>query len=271
MADLDLRYRLILAGAIAHDHTLKDTDDIVEQWQRFIVEPFSQLQGLTRNIVVVIDALDESGADVTREDILDLLATDSAHLPTNIRILLTSRPLVDVGKAFHGKEHILVRCLDDIGAESTTRDIASYISTKMKKWSNVFSDDNVDQLAVKSSGLFEWARLACDYLRPRAGIIQKERSSKIMLHSSDGSHLLDGMYSTFLKDPTQEFMEVLDRFRSVMQQILWLKEPLSINAMDAMRYKFSQADDHFSVGVTTVTSHPILCTPSRIYTQPCSP
>ena len=23
--------------------------------------------------------------------------------------------------------------------------------------------------------------------------------------------------------------------------------------------------------VTTVTSHPILCTPSRVYTQPCSP
>ena len=24
-------------------------------------------------------------------------------------------------------------------------------------------------------------------------------------------------------------------------------------------------------GVMTVTSHPILCTPSRVYTQPCSP
>ena len=258
LADRDLRYRLILAEAIAKDHTLKDTDDIAEQWQKLIVDPLSQLQGLTRNILVVIDALDESGGDITREEILDLFATQGTHLPENVRILLTSRPLVDIGNTLGDKDHVLARCLDDIDVRSTTRDITLYISTKMKKWSNVFSDNDIGQLAMKSSGLFEWARLACDYLRPRVGVIPMERFHKIMSHSGDGSHLLDDMYTTFLKDLIQGSTEALNRFRSVMRHILWLKEPLSIDAMDGMRCNFSQEHDRFSVGLILSFMAPLL-------------
>ena len=258
LADRNLRFRVTLAEAIASDSTLRDTDDIAEQWQKLIVDPLSQLQGLTRNIVVVIDALDESGGDITREEILDLFATQGTHLPGNIRILLTSRPLVDIGSTLGAKDHVLAKCLDDIDVELTTRDITFYITTKMKKWSDVFSGDDVGQLAVKSSGLFEWARLACDYLRPRVGVIPKERFSKIMSHSNDGSHLLDDMYTTFLKDLIQGSTEAPNRFRSVMRQILWLKESLSINAMDKMRCNFSQEHDHFSVGLILSYMAPLL-------------
>jgi len=71
--------------------------DVAEQWQKFILEPLSQLAGpLSRNVVVVIDALDESGAEATRQDILDILAARDAQLPANIRIVLTSRPIMDI-------------------------------------------------------------------------------------------------------------------------------------------------------------------------------
>ena len=268
LADRDLRFRLILAGIIATDHTLRETEDIAEQWKKFIIEPLSQLQGFTRNVVVVIDALDESGADATRRRILNLFATYGANLPRTIRILLTSRPLVDIRDALHTKEHIYVRCLDALDAESTTRDIALYISTQLNEFGGRFSADDVGQLAAKSSGLFEWVRLACDYLRPRVGVVPRERFHKIMTHSSDGSHLLDEMYTTFLKDLIQGSTEVLLRFRSVMRQIIWLKEPLSTSAVDAMRHNFPQEHDHFSVGLildwmasflagTTDTSTPV--------------
>ena len=43
-----------------------DTADVEEQWEKFIAEPLTRLEGsLTGNIVVVIDALDESGAEGT--------------------------------------------------------------------------------------------------------------------------------------------------------------------------------------------------------------
>ena len=41
----------------------------------------------------------------------------------------------------------------------------------------------------------------------------------------------------------------LDKFRSVMQQILWSKEPLSISALESMHCKFTRKEDHFSIQI----------------------
>ncbi|KAL4078818.1 hypothetical protein V8B97DRAFT_2067943 [Scleroderma yunnanense] len=269
LADRDLRFRLRLAEVIANDRALRDTEDIVEQWQKFIAEPLSQLEGSsTRNVVIVIDALDESGVDATREGILDVFATHGAELPINIRILLTSRPLLRIRKSLHSKQHIFTRSMDEICLKSATRDITLYISTRLKQYDSPFSDSNYEQLAAMSGGLFEWARLACDFVRPAIGVIPMERYHKIISRAGEGSNLLDEMYATFLRVLIQGSMEVLNRFRSVMRQILWSKEPLPIGAMDAMRREFSQENDHYSVRIvldfmasfltgTTETSVPV--------------
>ena len=246
VADRNLRYRLLLAGVISNDHTLRDTEDIMEQWQKFILEPLSQLaDSSTRNVVIVIDALDESR---TRAGILNILATRGADLPANVRILLTSRPLADIRKSLHTKSHILTRSLDDIDCVSTTRDITLYISTELKEVDGTFGDEHFRQLAAKSDGLFEWARLACDFIRPEIGVIPQERFRQIMSHSSDGRTLLDEMYTTFLKDLIKG-SSVLTRFRSVMRQILWSKEPLSVEALDSMREMFPLETDRYSARI----------------------
>ncbi|KAL4061854.1 hypothetical protein V8B97DRAFT_586408 [Scleroderma yunnanense] len=257
LADCDLRFRLRLVGLIANDRALRDTEDIITQWQKFILEPFAQLGSLlTRNVVIIIDALDESGVATTREGILDIFATYGAELPANIRILLTSRPLADIREALCSKQHILSRSLDDVHPESATRDITLYISTKLKSL-GIFCDADFDQLAAKSGGLFEWARLACDDIRPRVGVAPKERFHKITSHARGSP-------------------DVLSKFRSVMRQILWSKEPLTISAMDAMRREFSRKDDHYSVRIilnfmgsflvgTTDTSTPVRPLHSSFY------
>jgi len=249
LANCDLRLRQILAEVISNDHSLRDTADIAEQWQKFILEPLSQLEGpLSRNVVVVIDALDESGAEATRRDILRILAARNVQLPSSIRIVLTSRPIMDIRQALLANQHVLARSIDHIEAELVTHDITRYISTTLKELGAAFSDKDVEHLATKSNGLFEWARLACDFLRPRIGVIANECFRKIMSHAGDGANLLDGMYTMSLKDLIQEDADVLERFRSVMRQILWSKEPLSISALDTMRCKFTREDAHFPVG-----------------------
>jgi len=249
LADRDLRLRQILAEVIANDYSLRDTADVAEQWQKFILEPLSQLVGpLSRNVVVVIDALDESGAEATRRDILNILAARDAQLPANIRIVLTSRPIMDIRQTLLPSQHVQARSLDDIEAESVTRDITHYISTTLEKLGAAFSDKDVEHLAAKSNGVFEWARLACDFLRPRFGVEPEDCFREITSHGvGDARTLLDEMYTTFLKDLTRG--SPLDKFRSVMRQILWSKEPLSISALDSMRCKFTREDEHFSVRV----------------------
>ena len=251
LADYDLRLRQTLAEVIATCYALRDTADMAEQWQKFILEPFFQLEGpLFRNgnVVVVIDALDESGAEVTRRDILRILAARDAKLPANVRIVLTSRPIMDIRQALLDCQHVRARSLDDIEAESVTHDITHYISTTLKELGAAFSDKDVEQLAAKSNGLFEWARLACEYLRPRFGIEPDDCFREITSHGAgDARTLLDEMYTTFLTDLTQG--SSLKKFRSVMRQILWSKEPLSISALESMRCKFARKDDHFSVRI----------------------
>ena len=250
LADRDLRLRPLLAEVIANKHSLRDTEDIEEQWQKFIFEPLSQLEGSsTGNVVVVIDALDESGAERTRSIVLKVLAGHAAKLPANLRILLTSRPLPDIQEVLGVAQHVRVRSLDDIDTESTIGDIHLYVSDRLKNLGDAFSDENLQQLAAKSDGVFEWARLACDFVSNRIRVIATKRLEEVLSQApGDGRTLLDEMYTTFLKEFTQGPSDVLDIFRSVMRQILWSKEPLPISALDFIRKKFPRKEDHYLVG-----------------------
>ena len=259
LADRDLRLRPLLAEVITNNHSLGDTEDIAEQWQKFILEPLFQLQdSSTGNVVVVIDALDESGAEATRTTVLEVFATHGAKLPANVRILLTSRPLADIGEVLNTAQHVHAVSLDDVDGQLATDDIYLYISTRLEKLTGIFSDEDFWRLAEKSGGLFEWARLACDFVSPRVGVIPKKRFDEIMSHTSGGKALLDEMYTTFLKELTKGSPDVLHMFRSVMRQILWLKEPLSINALDDMRLRFHREDDRYPVGVILNFMAPLL-------------
>ena len=249
LADRDLRLRPLLAEVTANNQPLRNTADLAAQWKKLILGPLSQLKSSpTGNVVVVIDALDESGTERTRATVLEILAAYDAELPANIRILLTSRPLVDIGNALNSSPHIYARSLDAIDTELTMRDIHLYVSTRLKSLRDIFSDDHFQQLAVKSGGVFEWARLACDFMSPRIGVTPKDRFHEIMSHASgDGRTLLDEMYTTFLNDLFRGLDE-RQEFRSVMRQILWLKEPLSISALDFLRDRFPREDDRYPVG-----------------------
>ena len=249
LADRDIRLRPLLVDVTTKNHSLKDTTDVAAQWKKLILEPLGQLKGSpTGNVVVVIDALDESGAERTRATVLQVLAAYGAELPATIRILLTSRPLVDIEVALSTSPHIHARSLDAINTDLTMRDIHLYVSTRLKSLRDTFSDENFQQLAAKSGGVFEWARLACDFVSPEIGVIPKDRFHEIMSHApGNGRTLLDDMYTIFLKDLFRGSDERW-AFRSVMQQILWLKEPLPISALDCMRDRFPREDDRYPVG-----------------------
>ena len=252
LADRDLRLRPLLAEVIANNHSLRGTADLAEQWEKFIVEPLSLLEGSpTGNAVVVIDALDESGAEVTRVSVLEALTACDAKLPANIRILLTSRPLVDIREVLSASEGVRIRSLDDIDTKLTLSDIRLYVSYRLKNHKHTFSDTDIQQVSEKSDGVFEWARLACDFISHRIEVIAKKHFNEIMSHTpSDSGGLLDEVYTIFLKDFTQGSSAVLGVFQSVMRQILWLKEPLPISALDFMRHKFPRTDDRYPVGGT---------------------
>ncbi|KIL56156.1 hypothetical protein M378DRAFT_89741, partial [Amanita muscaria Koide BX008] len=255
LASRDLRLKHVLASMIARDRSLGTTADVTQQWENLIKEPLSVTSEDTiGRIVIVIDALDESGDPQTRKRILSLLTKQAGDLPNNIRILLTSRPLPDIRKAFDGIPHVKRKSMDDIPLSLTERDIQSYISNQLSDADYSFSADEIAKLAKKSDGLFEWARLACNrIMSDKAGLSEWEHFEALMSQTnSGGTKLLDDMYIVILKEVLGERPEerVLARFQSVMRHVLFTLEPLPLGALITMHRTVQPEQDQYDAEST---------------------
>ncbi|KIK25850.1 hypothetical protein PISMIDRAFT_96108 [Pisolithus microcarpus 441] len=261
LADRDPTFRRALADVISNDRSLRTTPDVMQQWQRLILEPLSKIEGtIAGNVVVVIDALDESGSVGSRKHILSLLtSTEAARLPSNFRILLTSRPLSDIERALSAAQHVKMTSLDNIPAASAECDIRLYVSSELAHLPEIGTTE-VRNITGKSNGLFEWARLACEFIEPnKPGRTIMERYNEIMTRDTgDGAALLDVMYRTILEDLVPTDRVTLARFRSVMRQIMSTFVPLRLDALNEMRNYFPSEEDRFDMTIILEFMAPLL-------------
>ncbi|KAG1723457.1 hypothetical protein EDB19DRAFT_352385, partial [Suillus lakei] len=173
MADSNPTMRRALAHAVHDRNELRHTTDIARQWQELIVGPTGMTpKDIAPPVLIVIDVLDESGEANSWEQVLHLLAgklrtstSQLAELLANFRILVTSRPLEDIGNTLYIPSHVRHISLDDISSTSTESDIQLYISARLEDPLDVFNDAHFKTLAQESDGLFEWARLTCEYIK----------------------------------------------------------------------------------------------------------
>jgi hypothetical protein len=267
LTDCDPGMRRALADAVKTTSSLKETSDIIQQWQKLLIEPLEKSSGSTEEpIVIVIDALDESGGVETRKALLSILAGKHqdttvpkiTDLPGNFRFIVTSRPLDDIKNKFGGIQHIRQMSMDDIPRVDAERDIRAYVSKELEGLD--FQDREFAVLAEKADGLFEWARLACRYINEsHAGLSPMECYQAVVSRNpAERSPLLHDMYRLVLKDiipgdtlPHSEKLRLtaLARFRSVMGQILGTAEPLPLGSLNAMRHHFPKQEDHFDMSL----------------------
>ena len=141
--------------------------------------------------------------------------------------------------------------LDKFSAE---HDIHIYVSKQLKDRRGIGATE-IDQIVRRADGLFEWARLACEWIRPGiAGEMNKERFDDLMVHTSrEGEILLDKLYLAVLESAVGKRQKSLARFRSLMRQILYMLEPLPMDALHAMRMYFPHQDDCFEVALILVS------------------
>jgi hypothetical protein len=260
LANCDTLLRTALAAAIRHNTSLKNTTDILQQWEEMIVKPARARSGaMVGPIVIVIDALDESGDRDSRRYLLRILANAEGHitnLPPHFRILVVSRTLQDMNDAFKGVTHVQRKDMNNI--PSTEDDIFHYVSHDLSdaELEDTLQQDSVRGLAHKAGGLFEWARLACAYVKGEnvagVGFTVEERFTAVMTHNKDVP-LLDGMYRLTLETIFPQGQHMRDiriqRFKSVMAQILGTMEPLPLASLDAMRCRFL---DDMKIDIRTI-------------------
>jgi hypothetical protein len=268
LADRDPGMKRALADAVQAESALKNTVDIVQQWQKLLMEPIGKLSASNVGpVVVVIDGLDESGGVETHRHLLRILSGKLAiprigDLPHNFKIIVTSCPLPDIEAELAGVQHIRRMSMDDIPPAVAEHDIHTYISKELEELD--FQDREFAVLAEKADGLFEWARLACGYIKePLAGLSPVDCFDAVVSRDpAERSMLLYDMYRLILTDILQKdtstkvqhsqklYSKAIARFHSVMGQILGTVKPLPLASLNAMRCHFPMQEDHYDVGLT---------------------
>ena len=132
-----------------------------------------------------------------------------------------------------------------IPPELSRHDIFHYVSRELSGLEGIETEDVSASLTSASDRLFEWARLACAYIKgdDDAGLTVQECFEAVITH--DREHhipLLDSMYKLTLQTVfplgQDKRSTRFDRFRSVMEQILGTAEPLPLASLSSMRHHF---------------------------------
>ncbi|KAN0138446.1 hypothetical protein V8E53_003909 [Lactarius tabidus] len=159
-------FKAALGNIVKDDITLRlDTRDYGILFRRLILEP---LQGvlIVDPILVVIDALDESGDTIGESGLHRFLADNLSSLPGNFRVLITSRPEHGIESAFLTAESAVIKRMDDDElAAHTQHDILSFLQRRLQSRLPLHDCEQYGEaLAKRAEGLFQWAAVACGYI-----------------------------------------------------------------------------------------------------------
>ena len=220
------------------------TRDYETLFQSLILEPLKDLH-IVGPILVVIDALDESGNATGRAGLHTFLAKNLIRLPSNFRVLITSRPEDGIERAFVGAPSITIRHMTDSELAATTQDdILVFLQATLP---SVEFKNYGEELAIKAEGLFQWAAVASRFILDppgRFGYSKKKCINHLLKPGAnrDGQDPLDELYIEVLEGYFTD-REARLLFRSVVGQLITSIEPLSIRSLTTLRRHADDPDD----------------------------
>jgi hypothetical protein len=220
------------------------TRDYETLFQSLILEPLENLH-IVGPILVVIDALDESGNATGRVGLHTFLAKNLVRLPSNFRVLITSRPEDGIERALVGAPSITIRHMTDSELAATTHDdILVFLRERLP--ADEFRNHG-EELAIKAEGLFQWAAVASQFvLDPpgRFGYSKKKCINHLLKPGANrgGQDPLDELYREVLEGYFSD-REARLLFRSVVGQLITSIEPLSIRSLTTLRRHAPDLDD----------------------------
>ncbi|OCH89543.1 WD40 repeat-like protein [Obba rivulosa] len=199
---------------------------------------------LTVPLVIVMDALDESGTPEGRKEFLAALRTELPTLSAHVKILITSRDESDIRSALPAEASRHAHRAD-VKAQ-TQVDVHLYIRSRLADVVSRFADlqgwpsaEEIDRLAQQADGLFMWARVACDFILD--GPLHDPLLHLEMIMSIDPAERalaessLDALYLVILRGmPSTNNPIANHAFRYVVGSIVTLRDPLAPRDIDTL-------------------------------------
>lgn len=126
------------------------------------------------SIIIVIDALDESGSEADQKPLMQALLKGLSSLPSFLRIMVVSQPERDIEAVFGSHSHVCPYPLD-IDSAINKHDVSKFVRYCLGEIrTDLMSDgcvdahwpgkDKIKALATRAGGLFIWASTACLYI-----------------------------------------------------------------------------------------------------------
>ncbi|KAJ3114697.1 hypothetical protein HK098_007207, partial [Nowakowskiella sp. JEL0407] len=208
-------------------------------FEKLIVDPLKKVTPRNRrNVVVVIDALDECGVISSRErKALIKLIADWKDVPSFVKLLFTSRPESDIQNILNGvfKAHEI-----DLNNKSQRQDLLLFSTSKVRQLQDRMgvtmeeADDYAKQLAAKANGLFIWLALAmeeichedCDSLAVLKRYLAEETDP------ANNDLQMDRMYISSLKRVTDgKLSTFVESLAKILAAIVVVCTPVSDDAL----------------------------------------
>jgi hypothetical protein len=217
---------------------------IPRQFTQLVVNPLLSLPKSEQPTVIILDALDECGDANGREDLLATLVTKFIDLPSEIRIIITSRKEPDIMTAFMAKPHILVQELD-LTSLHNMEDIEAFVRSRMStirlrnsllqsmhSWPE---DGKIHALVMRAAGLFVWASTACLFIGQSH---DPPKRLDMLLEGdvdADAQSALNDLYATALESVANgDDEDFRSDFLSIMGMIIVARNPLSDETIDTL-------------------------------------
>ena len=216
------------------------TADLSRQFEAFIAGPLRR-HPIDRQMVVVVDALDEAVCDDEDTDLLTILRDGITKLPLNFRLFLTSRPTRMIERFLSASGHVSSHLLD-IDSSENRQDIAAYvdamvqdvaISSQMEpSWPD---EALIHDLKIMAEGLFIWIATVFAYLRsshkPRAKL-RALLSKSLVQGSLEPTKKIDALYAAILEICGDwDDADFCGDYAIFMGAIMAVKRPLSLAAL----------------------------------------
>ena len=185
-------------------------------------EPLSAVGDPGRNMLMVIDGLDESEYQ-GRNELLDVIANQFCKLPIWIRFLVTTRPALNIAEKLKHLKPLELKANDKENLEDV-RVFCLKRLEHMVKPANV--GEFVERLVVKCEGLMLYTHFLILSITENASIFHKED----LVGSSPLG--ISSMYLSYFKRLERELLKELDikeeQFLNLLSAITTSREPLPV-------------------------------------------
>ena len=216
-------FKLALVEQLTRN-TGKDLNDmgVEELFALLFKEPLSSVEDPGRNMLIVIDGLDESDYH-DRNELLEVIVNHFCKLPMWIRFLVTSRPERNIAKILRHLQPFQLEAED----EQNQNDIKRFIGKKLECIPEAENtNDIVENLVEKSEGLMLYAYFLLLYIEENPSVLkQGDEKGNLPLGIS-------AVYHRYFKRLESELMTELgikeDSFLNFLSALAASREPLPI-------------------------------------------